>query len=315
MDYFLKNWFPILIIVLFFSVLLYFLLDLVFVFMAICLLVVVIIGLFDPKRIKNSLKFIIVFIFLSGLVSSPIFFGLFHEYYRLNNPETILKMDDPWIDELANEFKNVPNFSNNQLNKIGAFVEAKVPYKENLFQIFYPSIDDVKRQGGGDCRGRALVAFGILKKLGYKRAYLAASLPDHHVWIRVYENGAYKEIFNYYKSDAYLLFNEQKSLWGDRIDELKKLLFFGFRADRFSWNFMLSLLFFIPTGFWLILSFISNKKRNFRKSIVFLIGIFLMALSASFFSVLVFGRITSIFISVISGLTLRSFSILNLKNI
>lgn len=251
-----------------------------------------IIGIFNPKKIKESLTKLCIFLFIIGLIFTPIIISLSIEKNKLNNPTTIINRDKPEIKELTNQFKQIQdidwNNTQNMLYKLQNFVYSNYPYKIGHLYIF-PTTDDVLTNKTSDCRARAIIGYSILTELGYN-AYIACGVADGpHSWIRIYQNNSFIDGFktSYRNSPNFepmVIFNEKESKWNPPLNQLYGYLFKGFFYPWYNIHFLASLIFIIPILAIAIFILILNKTKKIKHHILTISITFLIVLTLGIYS-------------------------------
>ncbi|MCD6549973.1 hypothetical protein J7K24_00300 [bacterium] len=103
------------------------------------LLSIFIIGTFRFSNIRRSLKKIIIFLFLSGIVCLPLLCMAIKYKYRHNHPEFFIKNDNPEIIKMTKEFKEecLDYGSNDKevLECLEEYVYEEIPYSAEMFSL------------------------------------------------------------------------------------------------------------------------------------------------------------------------------------
>ena len=247
------------------------------------------IAIFSPTQVANSLTRLCIFLFIFGLLFFPILISLGMEKHKLNNPELIIDSNNPTISKMASEFQltYTDDLDDTEmvLNLVQDYVYDKYPYQCGHPYIF-PTTEETVSREDADCRGRALIGYGILKEMGYDVYIVAGIVDGPHAWIRVFENGIWKDAFlmseNRPNFKPMIIFNEHESKWGSPLKQLYGALFYGFDQPN-SLILFISLLFFvIPAGIGAIFILFLNKNKKimvyFSAIVVALIVTFLAGL-------------------------------------
>lgn len=229
------------------------------------------IGTFNPMQIRNSLMRLFIFLCLLGLVFTPLFISFAVETHKLNHPELIIDSSDPVVLENSREFQEIyfSQIDGNNLSQLCSaledFVYTRYPYEIGHVYLF-PTTRDVVSGKNSDCRGRALIGYGILEYLGYD-AYIACGLVDGpHAWIRVLKDGEYYDTFllddNRPDHEPLVIVNEFKSQWSSPYEQLFGIIFHGFYVPDKALLIISSLIFIIPIGAGSIFIVLQNRNTN-----------------------------------------------------
>lgn len=310
-----KNKKPITITVTTTAILLFYYMPTIFGILFITTTLIFLIAIFNPKKIKETITKLSIFLLITGLIFAPILISLSIEKHKLNNPELIINTQKKEIQELTDEFKqkNINwNDTTSVISHLQNYVYSKYSYELGDLYI-YPTTEDVLNGKNSDCRARAIIGYSILKKLGYN-AYIACGITEGpHSWIKIYQNNTTIDIFKaaYNKPDfePMVIFNEQESKWGSPLNQIYGYLFKGFYYPWFSIHFFASLLFIIPIIMIAFYILIFNKTKKILHYILTTIAIFLIVISLGIISQATETLIPIIFI-ITGGIFLR---ILNWK--
>jgi hypothetical protein len=227
---------------------------------------------FDHRQIKKSVKFIFIFLFITGLFCSPLIVSITFEKYRFDNPELIIDNSYPELSELTQEFQSdysEIDFGDPHivLESLQEFIYSKYPYDYGHPYIF-PKTYDVLSGENSDCRGRALIGYSILKNLGFD-VYIVGGLVDGpHTYIRIYQNDTFFDGF--LMSDGRpnfepaVIFNENESIWDSPFRQLYGALFHGFYCSDFLILFISSLFFLLPISALAIFILLLNRNKNYK---------------------------------------------------
>jgi len=276
------------------------------------------IGFFNLTHVKKSLiSFFVMLVFLS-IIISPMVISIGINSYRINNPDTIIDLNNPTILKMTSEFKDSykGDFDDidNLLFELEKYVKNEKPYGYGNLLIF-PSTQEVLDAENADCRGWGIIGFSILKNLGYNAYILYGVADGPHAWIRVVGNdGTYKQGFllndNRPNSEPYLILNEEASTWNAPLSHLMGVFLQGFYHFNIQATlFLATLILIIPIIALMVYLLLINKI----KSISFYVSVFLFALIVVYLSANMFidGREFNILpVIVISGIYLRIVNIL-----
>ncbi len=227
-DFLERHSLPIIVIVIFGALILLWYIPVAFGMALIFTILIFLIGSFDLKQIPKSFARLCIFLFLLGVIASPILFSLTVEKYRLNHPASLLDRNNPEIIEMTNEFDDlVFDFNNTEevLNELEDYVYEKIPYYWVPFSP-YPTTEEVISKMNSDCKGRAVIGYSILKNLGYDVDIVYSF--GGHAWLKVYEDNSYFETFLVpRKYEPWVIFNEEEVKWEPSLSQISRFLVGG----------------------------------------------------------------------------------------
>lgn len=274
---------PLAIVVIIFALFLFWYLPVLFSTMLIITVLIFLIGTFNPKQIKKSLSRVCVFLFILGIVFSPVLILLMIEKYELSHPWLLVDSQHPKMLEMTKEFQlNYTYPANNTkivLDVVEDYVYEKIPYEYYRLPFFLPTTQEIASNMESVCVGRAFVGYSILKNMGYDVYMVTSFAGGTHAWVRVYEpDGSYNEDFTSSSiSKPWVIFNESEVYWTSSMDQLNTVFFYGFKIPD-TITFLLTCLFFLaPIGAGAIFILLSNRNRNF---ITYLSSIIIAAIVA-----------------------------------
>lgn len=262
-------------------------------------IVLLFLSFFSHKNVLESIKKIFLSFFIIGLISSPLIIAFTVEIYRINNPDLIIDRTNSELIKLTEKFRlRLNENSKNNLNDTRFVLRALERYivdeiSYSYRHIFFPSIAEVLKSKSSDCRGRAIVAFAILKNLGYDAYIVAAFGGGTHAWVRVYGNNEdtvriresisidansksnkyFDEILTVpYVKKSWVIFNENEIYWDSPFNQLYTIFRYGFNVENLLIAGATTLFFLWPIILIGILIFIFKKIQDFRKYFLMILG-------------------------------------------
>ncbi len=228
-DFLKKRIRPVAISVVILIILLLWCMPVIFGAMLVVTVLIFLLGIFNTRAIQRSLVKLCIFLFLLGIISSPILYAFINEKNSINHPEILIDCNNPKILEMTEEFwlNYALSHGNTKtvLEQLENYIYEKTSYYWLPFLPF-PTTKDVVLKKNSDCRGRAIIGYAILKNLDYDVDIVYSF--GGHAWVRVYEGESYLEalqLSGIYK--PWVIFNEDKVTWEAALPQISHIIFQG----------------------------------------------------------------------------------------
>ena len=231
---------------------------------------VFLIGTFSVRRLKRSMINLCIFLFVLGLIFSPVIILMIKQTHELNNPSSLINRRHSKILDMTAEFENKITEemeTEDVLISLHRYIRNEIPFGVAGFSLSTPTTDEVMEKMIATCWGRALVGYSILKNMGYN-VYVLNGFVDRHSWLRVYEDGSFLEAFTVDRPvRPWVMFNESSTMWISPSEELRRAFFEGFPVGYIlggAWELVVgSALFAVPACAGSIYILISKRRTRF----------------------------------------------------